>query len=109
MFNLLNIKIKGDKMKISVDDKEVFVLSDTQKKVIMNDIPSEVFEQDMHRRIKWVLMDEKYCKCFARLKAEWEPKLKAKGVTSIPLDEDEFAQLVFSQSEYKSRSEREKY
>lgn len=95
-------------MKISIDGKEIYALSETQKKVIMNEIPSEIFEEDMARRLKWVLMDEKYNRCFARLKAEWEPKLKANGVAAIPLDEEEFAKLVFSQPNYKDRSQREK-
>lgn len=94
-------------MKISIDDKEVFTLTDIQKKVIQNDIHSEVFENDMKRRLKWVLFDEKYQKCFARLKQEWDPKLKANGVKSIPTDDQEYAELVFSQVDYKNRSQRE--
>ena len=40
-------------------------------------------------------------------KKEWEPKLSAKGVASLPTDRDAFAQLVFSQPEYKSRKVRD--
>jgi len=94
-------------MKISVDGKQLFELSETQKKVIQNDIPSEIFEEDMHRRLKWVLLDEKYRKCFERLKAEWEPKLVANGVRMVPTNPDEFAELVFAQPSYKNRSQRE--
>lgn len=93
-------------MKISINDQEIFTLTETQKKVIQNDIPSEIFDEDMKRRIRWVILDEKYKKCFERLKKEWEPRLKANGVTSIPLDEEAFAELVFSQPNYKSRSQR---
>lgn len=95
-------------MKISVNDVEIFSLSETQKKVIKNDIPEEIFEEDMKRRLQWVLKDEKYKKCFERLKEEWEPKLRANGVAMIPTDPDAFAELVFSQSNYKNRSQREK-
>lgn len=94
-------------MKISVDDKELFKLSETQKKVIKNDIKEDVFENDMNRRLEHVII-HKYEECFKRLKSEWEPRLKANGVKAIPLDEEEFAQLVFSQPDYKSRSQREK-
>ena len=94
-------------MKICVDDQEVFTLSDIKKKVIQNDIHSNIFEEDMKRRLKWVLVDEKYSRCFERLKKEWEPKLAASGQKYIPTDADEFAKLVFSQPDYKSRSERE--
>lgn len=93
-------------MKISVDDKELFTLSETQKKVIKNDIHEEIFDDDMKRRLQYILM-HKYEQCFDRLKKEWEPMLKANGVKSIPLDNDEFAELVFQQPEYKNRSQRE--
>ena len=94
-------------MKFSVNDIEVFSLTETQKKVIQNDIPSEIFEDDMRRRVKWVIFDEKYKRCFERLKKEWEPKLAERGVQFIPTDPDAFAELVFSQPEYMNRSERE--
>lgn len=93
-------------MKISVNDQELFTLSDTQKKVICNDIHADIFEDDMKRRLNYILM-HKYERCFQRLKAEWEPKLKDAGVASIPLDNDAFAELVFSQPNYKCRKTRE--
>lgn len=89
-------------MKIAVDGKELFELNETQKKVICNDINEDIFDDDMKRRLQYILM-HKYERCFERLKKEWEPKLKANGVLSIPLDDDAFAQLVFQQSNYKSR------
>ena len=94
-------------MKISVDDKELFTINEIQKKVIQNEIPSEVFHEDMKRRLKWVLLDEKYANCFRRLKAEWEPKLVEAGIKMIPTDPDEFASLVFSLPSYKNRSARD--
>lgn len=93
-------------MKISVDDKELFSLSPTQLKVIENDIPSEECHDDMCRRLQYILT-HKYERCFERLKKEWEPKLKENGIKAIPLDEAEFAQLVFAQPNYKNRSMRE--
>ena len=93
-------------MKISVNDVELFTLSEIQKKVIGNDIPREILEEDLKRRLHYILT-HKYERCFARLKKEWEPKLKVKGLESIPLNDDAFAQLVFSQPEYKDRSTRE--
>ena len=92
-------------MKISVDDKEVFRLSETQKKVIMNDIPEEIFEADMERRLEYILM-HKYEKCFERLKNTWIPKL-AQRMPSIPTDPEQLAELIFSQQDYKNRSKRE--
>lgn len=102
-------------MKISVNDQELFTLTDIQKQVIQNDIPSETFQLDMQRRIKWILVDEKYKKCFQRLKKEWvddldeqnQSKLALNGVESIPTDPDQLALLIFSQPNYKNRSQRD--
>lgn len=93
-------------MKISVDGKELFTLSETQKEVIKNDIPSDMFEEDVKRRLKHILI-HKYENCYKRLKEEWEPKLKASGIKAIPLDDEEFAKLVFSHPHYMNRSKRE--
>lgn len=93
-------------MKISVNDKELFTLSDVQQQVIKNDIHEDTFEDDMKRRLQWVLM-HKYEECFKRLKKEWDVKLAANGVDMIPTNEDAYAQLVFAQSNYKNRSTRE--
>lgn len=93
-------------MKIKVDEKEILNLNDVKLKVIANDIPSEILNDDCCRRICHVIM-HKYEQCFKRLKEEWEPKLKSSGVKSIPLDEDEFAQMVFAHPEYQNRSTRE--
>ena len=92
-------------MKIEVDGKKVFELTPTQKKVIQNDIPSEIFTQDMERRSRWVI-EHKYERCFERLKKEWEPKLKDR-MEAVPTNPDSLAELIFSQPDYKSRSQRE--
>lgn len=101
-------------MKIQVNGQEIFELSETQKKVIQNDIPSEIFEEDIKRRLRWVIMDEKYQKCFKRLKDEWTSpdadgmsKLERNGVSSIPTNTDALAELIFAQPNYKNRSTRE--
>lgn len=93
-------------MKISVNDKELLTLSETQKKVIMNDISSDIFDEDMCRRICHILT-HKYERCFERMKQEWDQKLVANGVKSVPTDKDEYARLVMSQPNYKDRKARE--
>lgn len=94
-------------MKISVNDQELFTLSDIQKQVIKNDIPLDIFDQDMNRRLQWVLM-HKYEQCFAALKSEWDSKLAANGVKMMPTDPDEYAQLVFAQPNYQDRAVRDR-
>lgn len=93
-------------MKIQVDGKPVFELNETQKKVIQNDIPSEIFVSDMERRARYII-EHKYERCLKRLKEEWEPKLRDR-VQSVPTDQDALAELIFSQPDYRSRSQREK-
>jgi len=92
-------------MKISVDGQELFTLSDVQKKVIQNDILLNDFDSDMKRRLEYVLMHKYEC-CFERLKAEWMPKL-ASRMQSVPTNADQLASLIFSQPDYKNRSQRE--
>lgn len=93
-------------MKISVNDQELFALSDTQKNVIKNDIHEDIFDKDMCRRLVWALA-HKYERCFERLKKEWDVKLKENGVKAVPTDADEYAQLVFAQPNYQCRKTRE--
>jgi len=93
-------------MKISVDDVELLTLSELQKKVIKNDIHADIFDQDMKRRLDYILK-HKYAQCFKRLKAEWDVKLPTLGVESIPTDPDAYAELVFARPEYKDRKDRE--
>jgi hypothetical protein len=92
-------------MKISVDDKELFRLSEIQKSVIRNEISDDIFEADMKRRLQYILT-HKYERCFEDLKNEWIPKLKDR-VDSIPTNPDRLAELILSQPDYKCRKERD--
>ncbi len=93
-------------MKISVNDQELFNLTDLQKEVMKNNIHEDIFEDDLKRRLHWVLL-HKYEECFKELKYEWDQKLASNGIKMIPTDKDEYAQLVFAQSNYKNRAARE--
>ena len=93
-------------MKIQVNDEFLLELTETQKKVICNDIHADELDSDLKRRLQYILM-HKYEQCFKRLKAEWEPKLKDAGVKAFPSDEEEFAKLVFAMPGYKCRKQRE--
>jgi hypothetical protein len=93
-------------MKISVNGVDLFELSGIKKQVICNDVCAEDLDEDLKRRLNYILM-HKYEQCFKRLKAEWDSKLAANGVVMIPTDPDAYASLVFSQPNYKDRSARE--
>lgn len=93
-------------MKVSVNDKEIFTLTDIQKKVICDAVPEEIFEEDMCRRLNWVLL-HKYEHTFDIMKKEWEPKLREAGISMIPTDNDALAELIFSQPDYKNRTQKD--
>ncbi len=93
-------------MKIEVDKKLILELSPTQKKVIQNDIFEEIFQEDMERRVHYILT-HKYERCLERLKKEWIPKLQLR-MESIPTNDEALAELIFSQTDYKNRSQRDR-
>lgn len=89
---------------VIVDGKEEFKITKTHKKLLkfQKQKPDEFAKSQM----KWILT-HKYERCMERLRKEWEPKLASRGNTLIPIDDDAFAELVFSQSDYKNRSQRD--
>lgn len=93
-------------MKVYLNEFEILELNETQLAVISNDIPELELEDDLKRRLKYIITS-KYDACYKRLFDEWFPKLAARGVASIPTDKDAFAQLVFSQSDYLDRAGRD--
>lgn len=92
-------------MKISVDDKELFTLTETQKKVIKNDIKSDEFEDDIKRRLEYVIM-HRYKQGLTKMKRDWEPILSER-VAQMPLESEAFVNLVTSQQDYKDKYDRE--
>lgn len=93
-------------MKISVDGVDLFELNETQKSVIKDYVHEDIFDEDMKRRLKWIL-HHLYEQAFNRLKAEWDQKLILNGVKSVPTDPDDYANLVFSQENYRCRKQRD--
>lgn len=93
-------------MTIKLDEQELFELTEVQKKVLKNDINSEIFDDDMKRRLEYILM-HKYEQCYKRLREKWEPILIARGAQSLPTDKDAFAELVFVEPDYKDRATRD--
>jgi len=93
-------------MKISVNDIELFTISAIEKQVLADYMPIDILEDDLKRRIKWVI-GEVYKESHKALKSQWEPKLIAEGAKSLPTDKDEFAALCFAHPDYKDRSARE--
>jgi hypothetical protein len=91
-------------MNFKVDGEDVLTLTTTQKKLLKHFIRDDEFDADMKRRVAYIIT-HKYEQCFKQFKNKWDPRLLANGVTSIPLDPDAYAELVFAQPDYKSRTE----
>jgi hypothetical protein len=91
-------------MKISVNDEELYRLSEVQKKVIKDNIDEDIFEEDMKRRLNWVLT-HKYEMCLQELKNKWMQKIKERYST-IPTNDDDLATLITNQADYKSKKQR---
>lgn len=89
-------------MKISVNDVELFTLSENQKKVLSYDISSEVLDSDLKRRLQWILM-HKHEKVMHQLKKDWVPKLIERGLTAVPVNDEELSKLIFAQEDYVDR------
>lgn len=49
----------------------------------------------------------KYERCLKRLKKEWVPKLKDRGL-DIPVVDEDLCNLIFKQSDYRNRTQRDK-
>lgn len=92
-------------MKISVNDQELFSLSDIQKQVLGDYMDCDKVESDCCRRLEWVLM-HLHEQAMKQLREQWMPKL-AERMDAIPTSDDKFAALVFSQPDYMDRKTRD--
>ena len=92
-------------MKVSVDDQEIFTVSDVWKEVMCHDLHRDQLEEEVKRRLFWII-ETKFQGCFERLYREWEEKLKER-YESIPTNIDALAQLILSQPDYLCRKGRE--
>jgi hypothetical protein len=93
-------------LSVAVDGKEVFKVTPLQKKILVH-LGKKDPDEHCHSQMAWILA-HKYERCMERLRREWEPKLLSMDISYFPLDDDDFAKLIFSQPNYKNRSQREK-
>ena len=93
-------------MKIFADDVLIFEISDTDYKILADEISEDKLNEEIKRRIKWIIT-HKIEGCFKRLKQEWEPKLVTAGYDSLPTNRDKYADLVFKHPLHKNRKKRD--
>lgn len=56
-------------------------------------------KEEIELRIGWILQ-HKCDHCLEILKRAWMPRLEKRGISEVPIDDELFAELVFSQSDY---------
>lgn len=93
-------------MEIKINDEVILKLSDIQKKVLMNDISFDIFEEDIARRLCYIIM-HKHDQSLKRLQEEWTPKFKDMGKNSIPLNDEKFCEMVFNTKGYEDKQTRQ--
>lgn len=86
-------------MRVLANDEEILNLSDIEKQILCDDIHADNLDADIKRRLAWVI-NHKIQFNVKRLRDQWLPKLKDR-VEAVPTDDLAFAQLVFSQEDYK--------
>jgi len=89
-------------MKILLDGKEIYEISEVQLNIFKSEIDSKDLSAYLEKIITNTIKDNVTI-VFNRLKKEWIVKLKEAGVKNIPLDDMEFAQLIFNQDSYDSK------
>lgn len=95
-------------MKFKFFEETIYEVQDWERKVLEHDLMSEGLEEDMKRRVGYII-SHKIEQCYKRFKEEWEEKLKADpAVKSIPLHPKDFVLMVTARSDYKNRSQKEK-
>jgi LPS O-antigen subunit length determinant protein (WzzB/FepE family) len=92
-------------MKITLDDVDLYTVSDVQQKIIQNDVNTDRFEATIKNQLQGVLKSQ-YDLSFRNLKQKWDPIL-AQRVTSVPTDPTAYAALVFQQPDYLDRKGRD--
>lgn len=94
-------------MKVKVDDEIILEIKEWHLKLLKNDIYEEILEDDIKRRIKWII-EHKLERCFGRFQEEWLEKLRNdSSINSIPTSKEDFVNLVTARKDYKNRSQKE--
>ena len=104
----MDINYQGVNMKFYIDDKLVYELNDTELKIIKHVIHEENLNEVLEDKIVYVISSYVLW-CRNRLTSEWNNKLKLNGVKMIPTNEDELAELIFNQEDYRSRNDIEPF
>lgn len=94
-------------MKIKYEDQDIIEISEIDRLVLENDLISEDIEEDMLRRIKYVIT-HKIKQCEKRLMDEWVPELlNDPTVDTLPADRDMLIRKILNMPNYKNKKQRD--
>lgn len=93
-------------MKIYLDQTELVEISTTRLGVFCSQVNEDYLVAYLTEKLKEGLARE-YTAAFNRFKKEWDEKLLADNVTTIPLDQDAYAQMIFAREDYKTAKQKE--
>lgn len=92
-------------MKIQIDGKDFFEISDYQYRVMCNEVNEKLFYYEIETLIKFTL-DNRFNECYKNLMNEWMPKLSER-MDSVPTNPEKLVDLIISQKDYQSRKMRD--
>ena len=81
------------------------ILQERQEELDIEEYKAEE-EKLLKDRMKDIIQ-HKYERCLERLRSSWSTKLEERGIQNVPVDDDEFCNLVFSQIDYMDREARD--
>lgn len=82
-------------MEVKVNGKVVLALEEWKEKVIQHDIPTEIFQEDMERRVRWVV-EHHFERCFNKFYNEClRVVVPERNIKEVPLDWKQFSELMF--------------
>ena len=83
---------------VSVNGEPVLKISAHKKRVICDSIHEDMLEEDLNRRIRWVI-DAKYNACLNRMVSRWLPILQSRYDT-LPTNIDNLVNIIYEQPDY---------
>ena len=84
---------------VSIDGKDIFVITDLQKTVMLDSIPADEYELDVNRRLQWVI-NSKASECQKRMLNKWLPILQER-YKELPSDPEALVKIICDQPDYK--------
>jgi hypothetical protein len=100
-------------MLVKIDDEVIFEIDERMIKLLAHDLEDPITE--IKRRLRWII-EHKCDQCFGRMKEEWtkedasgQSKLSQLGVSSIPTNKRDLADLILNHPNYMNRVQREAF